>query len=102
MSFWNGVKSAFGFGTSDDEEEYDSDLPTYAPKPIQLEQHSPQPAATPQEDESGSETAVASETVTEPAATVAAPAPEGETTAPDTAGKAETPKVEDLTLPPDL
>lgn len=36
MSFWNGLKSAFGFGTTaDDDEEYDSDIPTYAPKPME-------------------------------------------------------------------
>ena len=33
MSFWKGVKNAFGFGGSESEEdieEYDSSLPTYA------------------------------------------------------------------------
>lgn len=35
MSFWKGVKSAFGFGAESDEddEEYDSSLPTYAAQP---------------------------------------------------------------------
>lgn len=35
MSIWKGIKSAFGFGgeTDDEEEEYDSSLPTYAAAP---------------------------------------------------------------------
>lgn len=35
MSFWRGIISAFGFGgdSEEDEEEYDSSLPTYAAQP---------------------------------------------------------------------
>lgn len=45
MSFWNGLKSVFGFGgdNEEDEEEYDSSLPTYAAQP-RIE--SPKPATT--------------------------------------------------------
>lgn len=46
MSFWRGVKSAFGFGSDseDDDEEYDSSLPTYAAQPPVTP---PQPIPTP-------------------------------------------------------
>ncbi|MDE6684217.1 MAG: hypothetical protein K2J94_03445, partial [Duncaniella sp.] len=45
MSFWRGVMSAFGFGgdSEEDDEEYDSSLPTYAAQPSAT---SPQPAPT--------------------------------------------------------
>lgn len=45
MSFWKGVKNAFGFGgeSEDDDEEYDSSLPTYAAQPRVM---SPKPAPT--------------------------------------------------------
>ena len=41
MSFWKGVKSAFGFSGSESEEdveEYDSSLPTYAAQPTPADQ----------------------------------------------------------------
>lgn len=44
MSFWKGVMSVFGFGgeNEEDEEEYDSSLPTYAAQP---RTSTPKPAA---------------------------------------------------------
>lgn len=45
MSFWKGVMNAFGFGgeSEEDDEEYDSSLPTYAAQPRVM---SPKPTPT--------------------------------------------------------
>lgn len=74
MSFWKGVKNAFGFGGSESEEdieEYDSSLPTYAAKSNHSDHepthHQPDtvPQAQPQPDALAS-TAVTEQKNTEP------------------------------------
>lgn len=61
MSFWNGVRRAFGLGNDSDEEEeeYDSALPTYAAQP---RVSAPVPTVTPVQSITGAHTGSASAT----------------------------------------
>lgn len=103
MSFWNGLKSAFGFGTGDDEEEYNSDIPTYAPKPIQLDQHPAQASTSrPETADETAETPAEATIVTEKSEVAALTRGESTPSTAETSESAETDKVEDLMLPTDL
>ena len=101
MAFWNGVKSAFGFGT-DDEEEYDSDIPTYAPKPIQLEQQSSQGTSLRQEADALAETPSAEDMTSESSEETAESKANGNQADNSTQELTEINVIEDSALPADL